>query len=344
MLPRSEWFAMSSTTRPTPLWASALAGVLIIAGLAATAPRAQRGSREGSDDQDQQPAGVPPNKRKAPAFGWKEVALRVYQGIAEDRILTVAGGVTFFVLLAIFPAIAAVISLYGLVADGRTAVDQLNNLSGVLPEGGTEIIRGQIEALTSQPARKLGVAMIGSLAVSLWSANGGVKAMFEALNVVYEEKESRSFFALNGTSLAVTLVMVVAAILSLLTITVVPTVLSALGASGGFETLVRIGRWPILLLTASFFIALIYRFGPDRDHPQWRWITPGSVFAAVAWLVASLAFSWYAENFGSYNKTYGSLGAVIGFMSWVWLSTIVILLGAKLNAELDRQTAATKAL
>jgi membrane protein len=179
--------------------------------------------------------------------------------------------------------------------------------------------------------------MIAGLAISLWSANGGMKAMFDALNAVYHEKEKRGFLRLNVVSLALTLGAVGFFILSLVTITVVPIALDSLGLSQSVGLLVKIMRWPLLLLVAGLFIAIIYRFGPSRGKPQWRWISPGSLFAAAGWLGASLLFSWYAENFGSFNKTYGSLGAVIGFMTWLWLSTIVILVGAKFNAEIERQ-------
>ncbi len=265
--------------------------------------------------------------------------MRIYHGISEDRIIAISAGVTFFTLLALFPGIASLISLYGIVADPSTMGEHLNMISGVLPEGGMQIISEQIERLTSQPTQKLGFAMAAGLVVSIWSANGGVKAMFDALNIVYREKEKRSFIKLNATSLAITLCAVIFVIVALSAITVVPSLLTYLGLSQFVELLIKIGRWPILVLLVGFAIAVIYRYGPSRDKPQWRWVSPGSILATVLWLSASLLFSWYAENFGSYNKTYGSLGAVIGFMTWLWISTIVILLGAKLNAELEHQTA-----
>ena len=274
-----------------------------------------------------------------PASGWKDIAYRIYQGISEDRIIAISAGVTFFVLLALFPGIAGLISLYGLFADSSSIGQHLNALSGVLPEGATQIIGDQIQRLTSQPAQKLGFATISGLAISLWSSNGGMKAMFDALNIVYHEKEKRGFFKLNAVSLALTFGAIGFVILALVSITVVPLILEYFGLSSLAGTLIKIARWPLLLVVASFCIAVIYRYGPSRDKPKWRWISPGSVLAAVMWLAASLLFSWYAENFGSYNKTYGSLGAAIGFMTWLWLSTIVILVGAKLNAEMEHQTA-----
>jgi membrane protein len=172
----------------------------------------------------------------------------------------------------------------------------------------------------------------------LWSANGGIKAMFEGLNAVYEERERRSFITLNAISLALTLGALAFVIASLLTITIIPELLAFLDLPG-IGQIVGYARWPVLLVIVSLLIAVIYRFGPSRDHPKWRWISPGSLFAAVTWMVASLLFSWYTSHFGSYNKTYGSLGAAVGFMTWIWISTMVILIGAKINAELEHQTA-----
>ena len=280
----------------------------------------------------QTPAQIPP-------AGWRDVALRVFHGISENRITTISGGVTFFVLLALFPGLAGLISLYGLFADSTSVAQHLNSLNGILPEGGIQILRDQLQQLTSQPPQKLGFATLVSLAISLWSANGGIKAMFEGLNAVYEENEKRSFIKLNAISLALTLAAVAFVIASLLTITVVPKLLSFLDLPGISE-IVNYARWPVLLVVASLMIAVVYRFGPSREQPQWRWISPGSIFAAVTWIAASLLFSWYTAHFGSYNKTYGSLGAAVGFMTWIWISTMVILIGAKINAELEHQTVA----
>ena len=163
--------------------------------------------------------------------------------------------------------------------------------------------------------------------------------MFDALNVVYHEKEKRSFIRLNALSLTFTLGLIVFVLLALAVLTIVPLALSYLGLSRVTELLVKLGRWPFLLVVVSLMIALIYSYGPSRDNPQWRWISPGSAFSAIAWLCVSALFSWYTANFGSYNATYGSLGAVIGFMTWLWLSNIVILVGAKINAEIEHQTA-----
>lgn len=271
-----------------------------------------------------------------PPAGWRDILLRVFHGISEDRITTISGGVTFFILLALFPGLAGLISLYGLVADSSTIAQHLDSLAGILPAGGVQILRDELQQLTLQPPQKLGFATATSLAISLWSANGGIKAMFEGLNAVYEEPEKRSFIKLNAISLVLTLGALVFAVASLLTITIVPKLLSYLRLAGIGE-IVLFARWPVLLVIASLMIAVIYRFGPSREQPQWRWISPGSIFAALTWITASLLFSWYTSHFGNYNKTYGSLGAAVGFMTWIWISTMVILVGAKINAELEHR-------
>jgi membrane protein len=272
-----------------------------------------------------------------PAPGWKDIVLRVYQGIADDRILANAAAVVFFALLALFPGIAALVSIYGLFADTSTISQHLDSLSGVLPGGAVDVIRDQLSRLTAEGNATLGISFLISLVISLWSANGGIKALFDALNVVYEEKEKRSFIRLNALSLTFTAGMILFLLIALVAVVAVPVALNYLPAFSA--TLLDIARWPVLLVIVAIALASIYRYGPNREKPRWRWITWGSAFAALAWLAASALFSWYAAHFGTFNKTYGSLGAIIGFMTWMWLSIIVILVGAKLNAEIEHQTA-----
>jgi membrane protein len=271
-----------------------------------------------------------------PRLGWKDILWRVYGGLGEDRILMNAAGVTFYALLALFPAIAAFVSIYGLFADPGRIADQLDTLSAILPGGGMEVIRDQLTRVAAQGSGSLTFGAIFGLLVSLWSANGGMKALFDALNVVYGEQEKRGFIRLNATSLIFTVAMLGFAIVALVAIVAIPVVLDVLPDILG--TVLNLARWPVMAVLVALALALIYRYGPSRDEPQWRWISWGSAFAAVGWLVFSAAFSYYAANFGTFNKTYGSLGAVIGFMLWIWLSVTVILLGGKLNAEIEHQT------
>lgn len=272
-----------------------------------------------------------------PARGWKDILLRVFQGISRDRILDNAAAVTFYVLLAIFPGIAALVSIYGLFANPATISSSLNALSGVLPGGAVSVIHGQLARLTAAKGGSLSIGFAIGLLASLWSANSGVKGLFDALNAVYEEDEKRGFLKFTAISFAFTLAILALAIVALAGIVVLPIVLRHL--PGMIGLIFNIARWPVLLVLVAVVLAFVYRYGPSRTEPRWRWVTWGSAFAALAWLAASALFSWYAANFGNFNKTYGSLGAVVGFMIWIWVSAIVVLIGGKLNAEMEHQTA-----
>jgi membrane protein len=273
-----------------------------------------------------------------PAPGWKDVLARVYANIGAHRVLAIAAGVTFYALLALFPAIAAFVALYSLVADPATISAHLSALSGVVPAEGLSIIGDQIKRVASQGATRLGLASGIGLLVSLWSANAGMKAIFDALNVVYDEREKRGFFRLNAVSLLFTLAGMLFVALALAVMIAVPPALDALRLPQPLQMAVTVARWPILVLVVALAISFVYRYGPSRDEPQWRWVSWGGAFAAVGWLAASLLFSWYAANLGKFNETYGSLGAAIGFMLWMWVSSIVLLIGAELNAEMEHQT------
>src|SRR5712691_2040375 len=265
--------------------------------------------------------------------------LRIYRKIGRDRVVALAAGVTFYSLLAIFPAIAALVALYGIFADPATIASHLDGLSGVLPTGALEVLRDELNRLASQRGGTLGLTFLAGLGTSLWSANAGIKALFDALNLVYGEEEKRGLIRLNAISLAFTTAAILFLLVALAAIVVLPVAMNFVGLPDVTETVVKAIRWPVLFLVVALALAEIYRYGTSHTEPRWRWITWGSAFAALAWLAASAVFSWYAENFGSYNKTYGSLGAVIGFMIWLWLSAIIILVGAEIDADIDHQRA-----
>jgi membrane protein len=276
--------------------------------------------------------------RQIPWKGWKDIFWRTYRQIGEDRLLAVAAGVVFYGLLAVFPAVTALVSLYGLFASPAAISGQLALLSGILPDSAVEILREQIGRLTANSS-KLGLGFIFGLAVALWSANSGMKAIMDALNVVYEEKEKRGFIKLNLISLAFTLAGIGVLLLALGTVVVLPIALNYLGLHDATDLLLRFARWPLLIVIIIFGLAVLYRYGPSRREPRWQWISVGSFFAAVAWLVSSALLSWYLASFAHYDATYGSLGAAIGLMMWMWISSIVILFGAQLNSEIEHQTA-----
>lgn len=274
-----------------------------------------------------------------PARGWKETFIRVWRGISQHRILAIAAGVTFYALLAVFPAVAALVAIYSLFADPSTIRSHIESLSAVLPSGATSVIGDQINRLAAQGRTSLGVATFIGLAISLWSANAGMKAVFDSMNIVYQEDEKRGVFKLNAISLGFTLGAILLAVIGMATVVALPPVLSQMGLPAQSQDWINLLRWPLLLLFVSLAASVIYRYGPSRNEAMWRWLSPGAVLFTVGWLVASLLFSWYTANFGSYNKTYGSLGAAVGFMYWIWITNIALLIGAELNAELELQTA-----
>jgi len=274
-----------------------------------------------------------------PASGWKDVAKRLYGEINDDRIGSIAAGTTFFLLLALFPALAAMVSVYGLIADPASLESHLATLRGVVPGGALELIETELHRLVSQPSDGLGFGFALGLALALWSANSGVKALFDALNVAYDEDEKRGFIALNVASLTFTLAAIVFVILVVGVVAVLPNVLGYLPLGPFGKVLVAVLPPLVLFGVAIAGLAALYRYGPSRSRAKWSWITPGSIVAAVVWVIGSALFSWYVANFGSYNATYGSLGAVVGLMTWIYISMWIVLVGAELNSELEHQTA-----
>jgi len=269
--------------------------------------------------------------------GWKEILIATYRSISEDRVLAVAAGVTFYGLLAVFPAIGAVVSLYGLFADAATIRDNLAQLSSVLPGGAIEIMGDQIQRVASAARGTLSFSFLLGLGTAIWGANAGVKAVFDAINVAYGAKEERGFVKLNLTSLAFTAAAISLALLSLAAVVIIPVSIHYLDLDSAVEVVLKYGRWPLIWFVVALALAFLYRFGPtDSLDPKWHWISWGSAAASLLWIAASGLFSWYAANFGSYNKTYGSLGAAIGFMTWMWISAAVIIMGAELNSEIEK--------
>lgn len=273
-----------------------------------------------------------------PWRGWKDILVRTYEQFNEDRLLAVAAGVVFYGLLALFPAITAIVSSYALFATPNTINDHLSMLSGVLPGAAFDIVKDQIGRVLEKGNLKIGTAFGLSFLFALWSANGGTKAIIDALNVVYDEQEKRGFFKLNAISLAFTFGGLLAVLIAIGTVVALPIVMATVGLGSITEILFRFGRWPLLIVLMLLGLALLYRFGPSRRLPQWRWLTVGSAFASLTWLAGSALLSYYLANYANYDATYGSLGAAIGLMMWMWMSAIVVLLGAELNSEIEHQT------
>jgi len=275
---------------------------------------------------------------KIPPKGWWLVVKRAGAGFIQDRIMAEAASVTFYVLLALFPALAAFISIYGLFTNPGNVGTELAELGGVVPAGGMALIQGQITALTAKGGGTLGFAAIIGLLVSLWSANNGIKSLMDALNVVYHEHEKRSYVKLTMVAFAFTIGTIIFGILALFTVVAIPILLNFVGLGFATAALISVLRWPAILLVLAVMLSIVYRYAPSRNWARWRWVSWGGAAAAILWVLVSLLFSFYVANFANYNKTYGALGAVIGFMTWIWISTIIVLMGAELNAELEQQT------
>ena len=274
-----------------------------------------------------------------PGRGWRDILVRMFWATSANRVLSTAGSVAFFTLLAAFPGIAAVVSLYGLFADARTISTHLILLSGILPAGVLGLVGDQVRLVAQQSNNTLGGAFAISLALALYSANSGIVALFDALNVVYNEREARHPVRLYATTFAFTLAGVVFTVLALTGVVALPIILRYVGMTSQTEWLLTAARWPVLLLTITGSLAVVYRYGPSRNGARWRWVTWGSAVAALLWIAASMLFSWYVATFDSYNRIYGSLGAGVGFMVWLWISAVIVLLGGELNAEMEHQTA-----
>ena len=253
-------------------------------------------------------------------------------------MLLIAAGVTFYGLLALVPALTALVSVYGLFADPAALDRHVGLLEGLVPADGLELVREQLRRLTEQGQTKLGVTSAVALAIALWSANSGMKSMFEAMNVAYDEEEKRGFVWLTLVTLAFTLATIATILLLLGLGVVVPPVLQAFGLGALVQWAVRIGGIVLALGLTVVGLAALYRWGPSRRSAEWRWITPGAVLAILVIVAASGLFSWYLASFGSYNATYGSLGAIFGLMTWLWITAIIVVAGAELNSEIEHQT------
>src|SRR5262249_191478 len=245
----------------------------------------------------------------------------------------------FYSLVALFPAIAAAVSSYALFANPGTISKHLSTMADVMPVGALDILGNEITRIAEKSEGKLTLGFVIGLAIALWSANAGMKSIFDALNIIYDEQEKRGLIWLNVVSLLFTICGIAAAGLALGLVVVFPLLLAATGLTNLDQPLIGYLRWPLMFALIILGLAVLYRYSPSARPPKWRWISVGSVLAALAWLVMSLLFSWYLANFANYNTTYGALGAVVGLMMWMWLSITVILVGAELNSEIEHQTA-----
>lgn len=271
--------------------------------------------------------------------GWWDILKRLFNDIGRDNISLMAAGIAFYGLLSLAPAFTALVALYGLAFDPAEVQSQIKNLEGLIPPAAQQVIAGQLTAVVQARSATLGIGFVVSLAVALWSANSATSALISALNIVYAEPEKRSLPRYYASTLLLTLAGVVFSLFALLLIAVIPAVLGLLPFGGAGKQLVSAVRWPILLLLFGAALAVVYRYAPCRNEPRWNWVSWGAAASMLLWIASSVLFSVYVGSFATYNKTYGSLGAVVVLLMWFWISAFAVLLGAELNAEMELQTA-----
>ena len=262
---------------------------------------------------------------------------QTYNEFNADRVLAVAAGVTFYCLLALFPTVSVIVAIYGIFTAKAEITAQIASLSAFLPSEVLPIITDQASRIVEQGETRNLLALVAGLLIAIWSSNSGMKSIIEALNVAYGVTEKRSFLRLNSISLFFTMGAIAGLVLLMTMIAFVPAFLSRFTLPAFLEILIWAGRWPVMFLGLALAFAVLYRFGPSGLEAKWRWLTPGSLLASIGLVAFSMLFSWYATSFGHYNETYGTVGAAISFMTWVWMSSVIVLIGAELNAELDRR-------
>lgn len=274
-----------------------------------------------------------------PRKGWWDIAVRVKNEMTKDHLSIVAAGVALYAFLAIFPALAAMVSIYGLVTDPADLQRHMQSIQGVMPEGAAGIVNSELERIAKGRTSTLGWSLVGGLLIALWSASKGMKGMFEGLNITYDEEERRGFFKLNAMAVLLTLAAILFVFFVLGLIVGVPALLASVQLGQMAQQLINYLRWPLLAVCAIVALAVLYRYGPSRETVQWKWVSWGAVIATVLWLAGSFLFSFYVSNFGNYNATYGSIGVIVILMTWFLLGAYSVLLGGEINAEMERQTA-----
>jgi membrane protein len=305
------------------------------AGDGASATSEQGSDPDGSGSQRGRGAEKP---TEVPTQGWKDVLARTARQIREDNVVLMAAGVAFFALLALVPALVAFVSLYGIVADPADVDRHIGDMLAAAPGDVREMVQTQLDAAVERSSTAATLSAAVAIAVALWSASAGTKHLIGAINTAYNEPETRGFFKLRGLALLLTVGAVVFVVAAFSVIAVLPAVLSNTALGDASRITINILRWPGIALGLMAALAVVYRVAPDRDDPRWRWATPGALIAVVLWVAGSGLFSLYAANFGNYDETYGSLAGIVVTMLWLFLSAFVVILGAEVNAELERQT------
>jgi membrane protein len=289
------------------------------------------GGSDGRGREAVHPGEIPPR-------GWMDIMWRSWGEISEANLFLIAGGVTYAILLALFPGLAALVSLYGLVLDASQIEKQVGTLSEILPAETQQLLVEQLHKLVEASSGALGIGAAVGVVLALWSASRGMSGLITALNIAYEERERRGFFKLNMLAIGLTIAQLVGGIVIIALVAVLPAALQFLDVGAATKWLLLVVQWPLLIGMVMLGLAILYRYAPDREQPRWRWVSPGAIAATILWVIASIGFTIYVANFNSYDKTYGSLGGVIVLLTWLYLSALMVLLGAVINAQSEKQT------
>ncbi len=276
--------------------------------------------------------------REIPIRGWWDISKRVYHNLSQDNLSFVAAGVAFYALLAIFPALAATVSIYAYFASPADIHEQLNKVISILPVSSREILLSQVSDITQQSQKVLSISAIGTLLLAIWSSSKGCQALITACNITYHQTNKRQFFMALLVRLLFSLGAIVVALMALLIIGILPIVLNVVGLTELIDYLIQLITWPLLAIIFNCALAFLFRYAPHRTPAKWCWITPGSILATFMWIIASIGFSYYVSQFASYNETYGSLGGVVIMLMWLYISAYIIIFGAAVNASTEQQT------
>jgi membrane protein len=308
-------------------------------------PRNSRlGGREESDETDGSDPPAANRGRTAhwpkeiPVTGWWDILWRVVKRLRAENITLICGGMAMYALMSVFPALAAAVSIYGLFATPADAIKHVQTFAGVLPPGVWDIFNSQLQTITRHETKTLSIAAVLGVVIAFWSARSAMSALMSGTNIAYGEAEKRKFFVQVLTSLVLTVGAVLGFLVMLLLGIVIPVTLNLLGTNSWVQWMADALQWALLWVFTAFALALVYRYGPARQRALWHWVKWGSLIAATLWLAMSAVFAFYVQAFANYGKTYGALGGVIVLLMWFYLSSVIVVLGAQINAEMERQT------
>jgi membrane protein len=273
-----------------------------------------------------------------PKEGWKQILKRAYKETQDDNIPIIAAGVAFYGFLALFPTLIAAITIYGLVASPQQIEGQINSIASALPQDAASIVTDQLKTLAAGSGGALTFGLVASLLGALWAASGGMGNLIKAVNIAYDEEDTRGFIKGRALALLLTLGAIVFFLGAIALVAVLPIVFDAIGLGGFARFAAGVARWVGLVVFVLVALAIVYRYAPDRDNPRFSWTSIGAVAATVLWVLGSVGFTLYVTQFGNYQKTYGALAGVAVLLLWMWLTSYIVLFGAEVNSEMEHQT------